>query len=432
MSLQQSILARTLSENVLDELIGDEKRKIDQLNDKGYTALTLAASCGRDDYVKLLIEKGADVKEKCKNGENALCFTAEKAAENRTTIIGLLLKAGADVDETCLAFRNNTPLMLAIRQYPDDLKSIQLLVATIGTDNVSKTNNDEANVGTEEAISAEDFKSKMDEKIQDMGLDKFFSKNGNFLQSVAEKAVSLKNNPDTNLGNSENIQKLITFSMYQPVIFLDDSGSMDEDGRFEKQADLVRRVTRIASYLVPEDLGVAVYFINSDTPPNNKLREDGVVKLISRLVPDGATELGYNLKRKILTPMLYDVVKNNEELQRPLLITIITDGCPGGPMEEEGNFVNVLKECKTFLLQHDYPQTAIRFQISQIGSEDEVSEFFDSLKSDRQVRGMIYCTSDRLDDKYQEMQQNDKGLEEWLLTTLMEPIIQGRNLQQNQ
>ena len=131
------------------------------------------------------------------------------------------------------------------------------------------------------------------------------------------------------------------------------------DDRFHKQAKLVERICRITTYLVPDKLGVDVYFINKEDHENKSLREKDIDSLMDSFEPDGPTELGYNLDRKILKPLIYDVVEGGQRLERPLLISIITDGCPDGAREKEGMFVDVLKQCRKFLREHEYPPTGL-------------------------------------------------------------------------
>jgi ankyrin repeat protein len=61
----------------------------------GRTPLSWAAECGREAVLKLLVEKGADVKSKDSCGRTPLSWAAEKGHE---AVVELLLEKGADVE----------------------------------------------------------------------------------------------------------------------------------------------------------------------------------------------------------------------------------------------------------------------------------------------------------------------------------------------
>jgi hypothetical protein len=70
-----------------------------------------------------------------------------------------------------------------------------------------------------EPKTVDDFKQNINTYVEDSGLGQFFSGNKVFLQTVAEKAVELKQDP-TNLLTEENqIRDLTTLALYQVVIF---------------------------------------------------------------------------------------------------------------------------------------------------------------------------------------------------------------------
>lgn len=65
----------------------------------------------------------------------------------------------------------------------------------------------------------EDFQTNVTNYIEDVGLDKFFGKNNQFLETVAANAVALKDDPTTSLGDPENLPKVLQVSMYQSVLY---------------------------------------------------------------------------------------------------------------------------------------------------------------------------------------------------------------------
>ena len=127
---------------------------------------------------------------------------------------------------------------------------------------------------------------------------------------------------------------------------------MNSEGRAVAQQDLVRRIAVICTRLVPDDLGVELRFINADRSGLTNLRADAVERFMSELRPDGYTEIGLNLKRKILKPLVYDVITRGGKLERPVFVSIITDGIPGGgdnSSETTNTLRNTIIECMNFL-----------------------------------------------------------------------------------
>jgi hypothetical protein len=130
---------------------------------------------------------------------------------------------------------------------------------------------------------------------------------------------------------------------------------MDSDGRWDAQIQLVKRITRITTRILPEGDGVALRFINQDVDNSDKLSflEIGNIMENKAGKPQGGTPIGTYLKSKILEPLVYSKLQP-QTLARPLLISVITDGMPSGEKEEA--FVEAIKECGVKLEQAGYPR----------------------------------------------------------------------------
>lgn len=105
---------------------------------------------------------------------------------------------------------------------------------------------------------------------------------------------------------------------------------MQHGDRIAALKEYVRRVTKITTML--DTTGISIRFINFE-------RDEGFngIHTISEVeeVMDcagfcGGTRLGTELERKILNPLLFAKTRN-ETLEKPLLITIVTDGAVGTP-----------------------------------------------------------------------------------------------------
>ncbi|KAF7796414.1 hypothetical protein EIP86_007591 [Pleurotus ostreatoroseus] len=265
-----------------------------------------------------------------------------------------------------------------------------------------------------------EFVKSMDTFVSESGLDKFFAPGDRFLQTLAEKAVALRNDPTTNLGSPENIKRLTRLSLYQTVIYCDDSLSMEDYGRYTNQTELVKRIARVATRIVPDGYGVELRFINSSSASN--LDAAQVESAMIRVRPDGGTMLGSSLRDKILQPLVYNVIGDrNKRFERPLLVCVITDGDPSG--EPPSTFKDQIVDCRRRLDRAGYEPTSVMFCVSQIGDDKKAKNFLDDLKNDPQIQDVLYCTAERLDDEFKEMRNNEKRLEEWLLKLLTSPIM---------
>jgi hypothetical protein len=149
-----------------------------------------------------------------------------------------------------------------------------------------------------------------------------------------------------------------------PLIYLDDSTSMRVGKRVGNQKKMVRRVTQFSTCLAPVGYGTSLQFINLDSEDvhNDRLSYNEVKKKIDSMHPRGNTKIGTNLNRKILKPLIYDVINSEKELERPIFISCITDGCPSGESTEQ--FKEEILDCVRFLDANKYPRSSLSFTLA--------------------------------------------------------------------
>ncbi|PNP53425.1 hypothetical protein THARTR1_06119 [Trichoderma harzianum] len=268
--------------------------------------------------------------------------------------------------------------------------------------------------------TAEEFQASMMQFISDTGLDYFFEEGDPLLKTIASKAVELQGKEDNLLKKDKDIQDITKLALYQPVFYCDDSGSMKQGTRQADQIDLVRRVARISTLLVPDGFGAGLLFINDKRDMNPKLKAEQVEEIMKATKLGGKTRIGTQLEQKILKPLIYDVINDGKRIERPILISCITDGCASG--ETRTKFKEAIVNCIEFLIENDYPTQTVRFQISQIGNDSSAADFLQQLKEDDDLADWLYCTTQRLDEGCREFNENEEDLERWLLQTLMGPI----------
>jgi hypothetical protein len=208
-------------------------------------------------------------------------------------------------------------------------------------------------------------------------LERFFGNKKDFIQVMAQKAANLRKNPHTDLGNEDLLPKTVKVSMHQQVLYcgklsqfkqcsqftrwinsdpsIDDSGSMSDEGRWNSQKKLITRITHLTTQILPEGEGVALRFINREVEKPSNLTLEGIGKIMDPMLCDinAGANIGTSLRSKVLEPLVYNKI-NTKNLERPLLITIMTDGVPGS----EGRSVlsNAMLECGKKLQEAGYPR----------------------------------------------------------------------------
>ena len=277
-----------------------------------------------------------------------------------------------------------------------------------------------------EPKSIDEVQDFLNDEVQQRKFGNFFSPDDPFLVDLAENANTLRNDPTTDLGKPENIKHLTRLSLYHPVIYCDDSTSMSQENRYEYQIQLVTRIARLMTKIVPEDMAdVDLRFINNDSQLS--LTAGEIQRVMRGIKTSRGTEIGASLRKKILEPLVYDIIDeaktstNPIPFERPLLVFILTDGHPA----PEGQ--NVLRDeiitCKQKLEEDGYDPTSVMFCINQVGTSRSAKQFIDSLRNEKLIEEVIYCTVGRLDDKYEELKENERALELWLLDLLTESIM---------
>jgi len=120
--------------------------------------------------------------------------------------------------------------------------------------------------------------------------------------------------------------------------------------------DTLKSVGELAILLnEPHQSGISLRFINhkNDGHMNNLTSVSEIEKAISEVSFDGNTRLGTQLKRKVLIPFLVDrLERQRRKLDKPILITIITDGKPEG--EDRSELKDTILWCKEYMESMGY------------------------------------------------------------------------------
>ncbi|KAK0637534.1 Ankyrin repeat-containing protein [Lasiodiplodia hormozganensis] len=262
---------------------------------------------------------------------------------------------------------------------------------------------------------------------KDPTLERFYEGKTEYMKGVTEKVKYLKKDESTSLSSEDLLPKVIQVSLHRQVVYCDDSSSMGRDAHVPQkslwgcQKELVEHITQITTRILPEGEGVVLKFINQDIGSSDLTVAEISDKLgkMSPITDSRHSEIGTFLRSKILEPLVYSKIKTRS-LERPLLISVITDGRPTN--ENQSTLVDAILECGQKLEKARYRREDVKFMIGQIGASQGATGFLDSIRRNREISRVVYCTTDRLDIKFAEFHENKKGLDRWLIETLHKPI----------
>ncbi|KAK4205461.1 hypothetical protein QBC40DRAFT_270994 [Triangularia verruculosa] len=271
-------------------------------------------------------------------------------------------------------------------------------------------------------LTKEEFVKKVDTFVRDCGpLERFFKGKETYIQDIALKATELSNDQSTDLGSKDLLPKTVKVSLHKQVIYCDDSSSMHRENRWVYQKDLVLRIAKISTRILPEREGVALRFINQVIDDSSNLSLEQITKIMSETswMPNGDTPIGTNLRSQILEPLVYAKLREGT-FDRPLLISIMTDGMPS--KEEPSELAEAIIECGKELQAAQFPRESVKFMIGQVGTAKGATNFLATLRDNPAIAPVAYITSERLDDRFASLRENERGLDRWLIDTLFAPF----------
>jgi len=201
--------------------------------------------------------------------------------------------------------------------------------------------------------------------------------------------------------NPETAFNVVKLSLYNHVLYCDDSSSMGWYERMDALKKTAKHVATIATALKDTSQhvgGLSIRFINyaNDGHMNNIGTVAGVEQALSDVHPTGITPIGTQLKSKVLQPFIVDVLESGGRLDKPFLITIITDGHPEG--ESRDTLKNEILWCKEYMVRKGYGPWAVGFHIVQIGDADGAKAFLQEIEEDAEVRDHVYISAENIAD----------------------------------
>lgn len=184
---------------------------------------------------------------------------------------------------------------------------------------------------------------------------------------------------------------LVKLSLFDTILYIDDSGSMAFEQGGERIDDMKLILNRVAyaCSLFDHD-GISVRFMNSNVDGDHITDERSASALLQRVRFSGLTPLGTSMDRKILQPLVLGPARAGR-LQKPVLVITITDGAPAG--EDRYTITKVISNAKRELARTQYGPDAISFQIAQVGEDQKAQAFLAELDNHPEVGELVDVTS---------------------------------------
>ena len=197
--------------------------------------------------------------------------------------------------------------------------------------------------------------------------------------------------------NREIGSDIVKLALYDIVIFIDDSGSMqfEEKGERIKDLQLVLQRVAFAATLFDDD-GIELRFMNQD-PPSNMTSGIKTEQQIDQLMQghkfSGLTPLGTSLRKKVMDALFMPNLRSGR-MRKPMLVIVITDGQPAGEPKEA--VFDTIRSAMSEAARSQYGPGALALQIAQVGNDQGARDFLAKLDNDPVVGSMVDCTSSKL------------------------------------
>ncbi|ADV24980.1 Conserved hypothetical protein [Cryptococcus gattii WM276] len=215
---------------------------------------------------------------------------------------------------------------------------------------------------------------------------------------------------------------LVKLSLFDVILYIDDSGSMAFEGGGERIEDLKLILSRVAfaTSLFDQD-GIQVRMMNSRVEGNGITSEPQALQLIQQIKFSGLTPLGTSLWQKILQPLVLGPAQQGR-LQKPVVVITITDGSPAGEPKDE--IFNVILRADAELKRSRYGADAVSYQFAQVGDDLKAQRFLEELDNHPIIGGLVDCTSNFEAEQAEMMRKSGISLDPsmWIVKLLMGPI----------
>ncbi|KAI9720995.1 MAG: hypothetical protein M1828_005467 [Chrysothrix sp. TS-e1954] len=246
------------------------------------------------------------------------------------------------------------------------------------------------------------YKQMLEQAVQEKGLQRFYPPGNPALDRIAQDAARQINNICAQWKLPMEVGRdLARLGLYDIIIYVDDSGSMQFEENGERIDDLKLILNRVstAATMFDQD-GISVRFMNTNLPHgvgDNIRSQQQVEQLMSSVKFAGLTPMGRELRRKVIDGMVMSAARQGQ-LQKPVLVITVTDGQPAG--DDPNAVFDTIRAAVHEL------QGGISFQFAQVGNDGKAREFLGKLDSDPGIGQFVDCTSNFEQEQQEMMNQN--------------------------
>ncbi|KAH7083893.1 transcription factor RfeF [Paraphoma chrysanthemicola] len=244
------------------------------------------------------------------------------------------------------------------------------------------------------------YKQLLQACIQEKGLQNFYPPNSPILDQIAQQAPSKVNQVIQRWRVAKEIANdIVKLALYDIVLYIDDSGSMqfEEEGSRIKDLRLILERVSFAATLFDQD-GISLRFMNTDLsgardqqgrPLQDGVASEAQIEQIMRGVQfKGLTPMGTSLRKKVIDEIVL-AKAGQGALRKPVLVIAITDGQPAG--EPQNAVFDTIRYAFDTLQQRfpQYGRGGIAFEFAQVGNDEMAKKFLSKLDEDPQIGPMV-------------------------------------------
>ncbi|KAI8931981.1 hypothetical protein NX059_010877 [Plenodomus lindquistii] len=280
------------------------------------------------------------------------------------------------------------------------------------------------------------YKQLLNACIQEKGLQSFYPPNSPIIEQIAQQAAPKVNQVIQRWRVQKEIANdIVKLALYDIVLYIDDSGSMqfEEEGSRIKDLRLILERVSFAATLFDAD-GISIRFMNTDLSgmrsQQGRPLQDGVateshIEEVMRGVQfKGLTPMGTSLRRKVIDEIVLQKAAAGQ-LRKPVLVIAITDGQPAG--EPQNAVFDTIRYAFDTLQQRfpQYGRGGVAFEFAQVGNDEAARKFLAKLDEDPQIGPMVDCTSNFENEQEEMMRANppqDLTPDLWIIKLLLGAI----------